>query len=380
MFDDLKNNGTYREPSRAEIRQERDKAYNRRMKNTMRFIGENMATCTIVLATTVLIGSVFGDIGFNFFSAYTAMDFILTLAAYITIEYMAAKSGAKCGKTYPEYLDLHDTYLDMREEIYKKGIALMDIFCDWQVDVEYEFYLRRQCKRLKINYNEYVAKYSNMSLEDLATMCMQNSARGRDKKSFKRRKRTITSIPRRVKTSGLAKNILYLQSIRHIDLTQEILLTDGKPGKDRAGGVSISGEEHLEQQTTGFGHIAATIITVLLTVVPTFLAKGWSLALLYSAALKLVGVFMRYYRGYSKGAQAYNTVEVKHLQDKIKYLHLYNEYLDKKIYLDLEDKYGCLPDGIKKEAEADEDKRCDSEGGRVETERDLPGAEVHVGI
>ena len=84
----------------------------------------------------------------------------------------------------------------------------------------------------------------------------------------------------------------------------------------------------------------------LLTVMPMFMAKGWSWTLIFAAAMKLVGVFMRYYRGYSKGAQAFNTVEVKYLQDKIQYFHLYNEYLDKKIYLEFGDKYGEIP-GVK---------------------------------
>lgn len=340
MFD-LEKNDAYREPSKAEIRAERDREYNSRMKNTMRVIGENMATCTVVLATTLLVGSVLGDLGINLLSDYTVMDFILTLAVFILIEYMAAKSGARCGKTYEEYLDLHKIYLDMRAAIYKRGIALMDIFCDWQVDVEYEFYLRRRCKKLKIDYKEYCERYSKMSLEELSDM-FTHKGEERPKFSLKHPIRTAIAIHNYTKISELAKDIVELKAIKHIELTPEILLTDGKPRRTR-GGVGISGEEHLEKQTTGFGHIVATIFMTLLTVMPMFMAKGWSWTLIFAAAMKLVGVFMRYYRGYSKGAQAFNTVEVKHLQDKIQYFHLYNEYLDKKIYLKFGDKYGDIP-------------------------------------
>jgi len=387
MFDDLKPNDTYREPTKAEERAEKDREYNTRMKNTMRFIGENMATCTIVLATTLLIGSVFGDIGVNIFSAYTVMDFVLTLTVFILIEYMASKSGARCGKTYAEYLDLHKLYLDMREAIYRRGIALMDIFCDWQVDVEYEFYIRRRCKKLKIDYKEYCDNYSRMSLEELSDMFTH---KGEEKPRFSLRHpiRSAIAIYRYAKVSDLAKDIFYLRSIQHIELTPEILLTDGKPRRTR-GGVGISGEEQLEKQTTGFGHIVATIIMTLLSVAPMFIAKGWSWTLLFAAAMKLVGVFMRYYRGYSNGAKAFNTVEVKHLQDKIQYFHLYNEYLDKKIYLEFGDKYGEIP-GTRKAPESaenkitgetnNEDKRCDSESGRAEAQHDLGGAEIHLGV
>ena len=378
MFD-LEKNDSYREPTKAEIRAEKDREYNTRMKNTMRVIGENMATCTIVLATSVLVGSVFGDVGFNVFSEYMVMDFVLTFAVFMLVEYMASKSGVRCGKTYDEYISLHKIYLDMREAIYRRGVALMDIFCDWQVDVEYEYYIRRRCKKLKISYNDYAEKYSAMSLEELSDMFTH---KGEEKPKFSLRHpiKTAIAVHNYAKTSELAKDIVGLKAIKHIELTPEILLTDGKPRRTR-GGVGISGEEKLEHQTTGIGHIIVTAIMVLMTVLPAFLSKGMSWSLLFVAVMKLVGVFARYYTGYNKGAQAFNTTEVKHLQDKIQYFHLYNEYLDKKIYLDLEEKYGALPLGIKKEeALTYDNKQCDSEGGCIENQCDRAGAEIHLGV
>jgi hypothetical protein len=376
MFD-LEKNDSYREPTKAEIRAEKDREYNTRMKNTMRVIGENMATCTIVLATSVLVGSVFGDVGFNMFSEYMVMDFILTFAVFLVVEYMASKGGSRCGKTYPEYIDLHTVYLTMREAIYKRGIALMDIFCDWQVDVEYEYYMRRRCKKLKIKYSDYIETYSKMSLEELSDMFTH---KGEEKPKFSLRHpiKTAIAIHNYTKVSELAKNIVELKAIKPIELTPEILLTDGKPRRSR-GGVGISGEEHLERHTTGAGHIIATIPMILLTILPAFISKGFTWTLLFTAALKLMGVFMRYYRGFSSGAKAFNTIEIKHLQDKIQYFHLYNEYLDKKIYLDLEDKYGELPNSLKKET-SNEDKRCDSESGCIEDKCNSAGAEIHVGV
>lgn len=337
MFD-LEKNSAFREPTKAELREEKDREYNSRMKNTMRFIGENMATCTIVLAATLLIGSVFGDLGVNLVTEYVVVDFVLTFSVFLLIEFMASKSGARCGKTYDEYIKLHDIYLSMREAIYKRGITLMDMFCDWQVDVEYEYYIRRRCKKLKIDYGTYLDVYSKMSLEELSDMLTH---KGEEKPKFSLRHpfKSGLAIYRYGKISNTAKNIFYLRSIQHIELTPEILLTDGKPRRTR-GGVGISGEEHLERKTTGFGHIVATIVMTLLTVLPMFIAKGFSWTLLFAAAMKLVGIFMRYYRGYSKGAQAFNTVEVKHISDKVQYFHLYNEFLDKKFFIKLKEKYG----------------------------------------
>ena len=66
----------------------------------------------------------------------------------------------------------------------------------------------------------------------------------------------------------------------------------------------------------------------------------------------------RMYRGWSRGAKGYNTVEPKHLQDKIKYLYLYLEFLDKKIYKELGDRYTVVwddDDQAGREVQADED-------------------------
>ena len=337
MFD-LEKNGAFREPTKAELREEKDREYNGRMKNTMRFIGENMATCTIVLVSILLVGSVFGELGFNVFNKYLVLDFILTFAGLLTIEYLASKSGVRCGKTYDEYIKLHDIYLSMREAIYKRGITLMDMFCDWQVDVEYEYYIRRMCKRLKIDYNTYLDVYSKMSLEEISDM-LTHKGEEKPKFTLKSPIRSAIAVYRYGKISNTAKNIFYLRSIQHITLTPEILLTDGKPGRGR-GGVAPSGQEHLERKTTGAGHIIAVAITVACTIIPLFLLYGWSWTMLFSAVLKLASIFWRYYSGYSKGAQAFNTVEVKHISDKVQYFHLYNEFLDKKFFIKLKEKYG----------------------------------------
>lgn len=336
----LNDNKEERRALEAEERVERQREYNKRMKNTMRFVGENMATCAIVLTTVLLVGSAFGNIGVNVFSPYTVMDFVLTLVGYILIEYLTASRGAGCGKTYPEYIELHERYLNMREEIYTRGTVLMDPFCDWQVDVEYEYYMRRRCKELKIDYREYVEKYSKMSLEELADM-FTHKGEVKPKFTFRHPIKSIITIYRFAKVSDLAKDIFYLRSIKPIELTPEILLTDGRPRRSR-GGVGISGEEHLDNQTTGFGHVVVVVITVLLTIMPAFFAEEWSIMLIFSALMKLVGVFARIYRGFSKGAKAFNTVEVKHISDKIQYFNLYNEYLDKKIYLELADRYDIV--------------------------------------
>ena len=378
MFD-LDKNDSYREPTKAEIRAERDVEYNKRMKSTMRFVGENLATYAVVLATTVLVGSVFGEMSLNIFSGRMLADFILTVAVFMLVEYLISQNGIGCGKTYDEYIVNHNRYLEMREAVYKRGIALMDMFCDWQVDIEYEYYIRRMCKDLKIDYKDYTETYSKMSLEELRAMfCSDGAPRARF--SIRHPILSFIGLFKRVKQSDTAAKIFSLRLVRHTVLTPEILLTDGKPRRSR-GGVGISGEEYIEKKTVGGGHIAVSIITALISVLPTITWREMSWLLIFYALLKLIGVFFRGSRGYMKGAKAFNTIDVKRLQDQMQYLNLYHEFLDKKIYLELEDKYGALPLGIKKEeALTYDNKQCDSEGGCIENQCDRAGAEIHLGV
>jgi hypothetical protein len=46
--------------------------------------------------------------------------------------------------------------------------------------------------------------------------------------------------------------------------------------------------------------------------------------------------------GYSRGAKAYNTVEVRQLKAKTNYLYQYQKFMDDKMYMGLGDKYGDI--------------------------------------
>ncbi len=69
---------------------------------------------------------------------------------------------------------------------------------------------------------------------------------------------------------------------------------------------------------------------------------------------KLSMMFYRMFKGYNRGAMGYNTVEPKHIQDKIKYLHLYLEFVEKKMYLKLKERYDLVFDGCESLDETEE--------------------------
>ena len=324
-----------------EIKKARQGAYNKKVKRTMKFIGENLATYAVILATMVLVGSVFGELSFNFFFAHMVPDFILTVSTFMLVEYLLSQNGVGCGKTYDGYIMIHNKYLEMREGVFKRGIALMDIFCTWQVDIEYEYYIRGACKELEIGYDDYINTYSKMSLQELNAL-FDHIDNETTLFNLKHPIASLFKVFRRAKHTDKATRIFSLRLVKRITLTPEILLTDGKPRRSR-GGVGISGEEYIEKKTVGGGHIAITILTALISVLPTIALKEWSWLLLFYALLKLIGVFFRGSRGYANGVKAFNTIDVKRLSDQMQYLNLYNEFLDKKIYLQLDGKYGSVP-------------------------------------
>ncbi len=217
-------------------------------------------------------------------------------------------------------------------------MTLLDVFCDWQIDLELEFYVRKRCKDLKIDYKEYAERYRNKSLAELSALFPTEKVED-ERVSLKDR---IFGGVKKAKTSSKAARIFSLNQIKPIELTPDILMTDGKV-RDQRGDVGESGEEHIERHTTGWKHILLTLLFVVVAVAPTFaLAHNFSVGMLVYTMFKIALMLFRMYRGYSRGAKAFNTIEPKHLQAKTKYLYMYLEFLQNKTYLKLGDKYGSI--------------------------------------
>lgn len=322
----------------AEDKLERQKEYNRRQKNFAKVIGENFATYALLMILALLVGFIWSDIGI--FTSWRSFigDAVVTVVLYILADIICASYiGGKGGKLDDGYISSHNEYLDVRGRVRAAGMLLMDIFCDWQIDVELEFYLRKRCKELKIDYKEYIELYRDKSLEELQEMFPMERS-GKDN----RLKERVFGGIRNAKTSSKAAKIFALNQIKPIELTPDILMTDGKVRNQR-GDVGISGEEYIEKHTTGIGHIITTVIFAVVAVVPTFtLAANFSVGMVIYTIFKIALMLFRMYRGYSRGAKAFNTIEPKHLQAKTKFLYMYLEFLENKTYLKFGDKYGPI--------------------------------------
>jgi hypothetical protein len=329
-------------------RLERQKEYNRRQKGFAKVIGENFATYALLMILALLVGFIWTDIGI--FTSWTTFigDAVVTVVLYILADIICASYiGGKGGKLDEGYISAHNEYLDVRGRVRAAGMLLMDMFCDWQIDVELEFFLRKRCKDLKIDYREYIDLYRDKSLEELQDLFPIERGRAIGPKE-----RLFGGI-RNAKTSSKAAKIFALNQIKPIELTPDILMTDGKVRNQR-GDVGISGEEYIEKHTTGIGHIITTVIFAIVAVVPTFtLAANFSVGMVIYTVFKIALMLFRMYRGYSRGAKAFNTIEPRHLQAKTKYLYMYLEFLKNKTYLEFGEKYGTIGTAEEKGAEKD---------------------------
>jgi hypothetical protein len=324
------------EPTRDEYKQYRQREHNSRQKQIAKTIGENFAAYSLLAIIALLVGSIWTEA--SIFSNWKKFigDALVTIVLYVLADICASHIGTEGGKLDDEYIKNHEEYLSLRETVRKVGIVLMDAFCDWQIDVEYEYYIRKRCKELKIDYKEYKSQYEGKTLEELSHMFPLEDVKGSDTKG------KVLGTIRNVKISDKAIKIFELSQIKRIELTPDILMTDGKV-RNKRGGVGISGEEYVENHTIGKKHIFVTALFAVVAAVPVFtLVQEVTVGMIIYTIFKIALMLYRMYCGYSRGAKGYNTVDPKHLQDKNKYLYLYLEFVEKKIYLELADKYDII--------------------------------------
>ncbi len=287
------------ERTKAEIKREKQRAFNSRQKSFARLVGENLASYVCICIAILVISLVWVEIGATLFTPYLFFDALLTIVLFVIAEYCMAQMGTKGGKLDADYVKYHDEYLELRRHIVGLGISLMERFCEAQVDAEYEYYVRKRCKRIKLDYALYLERFADKSADEIKKLLPAHRA--------------------------LA--VIAINEIKPIELNADILLTDGKVKSER-GGVPISGEEYVENHTTGWRHVAISILLGLITVLPKFSPTGdVTVGRIIYTIFKLSMLTYRMFKGYSGGAKAFNTVELKHLQAKTKYLHLYEEFL-----------------------------------------------------
>lgn len=297
------------------------KKYNFATKSAARLLGTNVALFVCILLPILLIGFIWTDFGIPTVGTKFVSESIVTVALFVIGEIMMSKIGSDGGKLDPDYIDARKEFLALVNQVNGIGTTFMNLFCDWQIDLEMEHATLTRLRAMQLTPSDW-DKLKDMPKAELV------------ERYGKRR----------------AKDMMALKELEPIELNEAILLYDSSSAGMARGGVPISGEGYLHKKTHSPKMILSAIFTGLLTVsVAITLTSDISWARVVYTAFKLVVLLYRMAVGYSLGAKAYNSIEVGQLQAKCNYLRQYIRFINEKTYLKLGDRYKlpmvCTEDG-----------------------------------
>lgn len=287
----------------------KQKRYNTVSKNLSHAIGSNIIVFTCLLIPILMIGFIWTEFGELIFSTHMIADGVIMAMLLITGHTFALKLGKDGGKLDEEYIKAKNAYAQLIEDVHIVGTLFMNVFCEWQIDVEYDEAIHIRMADLKLTKKDWDT-VKDMSKSDL-------------KKRYGKRR---------------GKKLYNLQTLQHIELNEAILLYDG--GGFGRGGVTPSAEESLHDRKYWWSLTVVTVLTSLITISCVLtVTEDISLAKVVYTLFKLVLLLVQMARGYEKGAHSYNTIEVMHLKSKSVYLREYLYFMKNDIYHRLPEKY-----------------------------------------
>lgn len=287
--------------------------YNSTSKTVAQRLGTNIALYICILIPMVLIGFIWTDFGTPQISIKYVSEGIVTVALFFIGETMMMNVGTGGGKLDKEYTDARDEFKNLLDEVDDIGTILLSVFCEWQIDVELMQAIVTRLRPLHLTRADW-DKVKDMSFREL-------------KQEYGRKK---------------AKKIRKLNRLDPVELSEGLLLYDNTDDLTR-GGVPISGNAYLHKKTHSPETVFSCLFTGLLTIsVAITMTQDVTMARVIYTIFKLVVLLYRMAVGYSMGAKAFNTIEVRQIKAKCNYLRQYVKFVKDKLYLNLGDKYGDL--------------------------------------
>lgn len=286
------------------------KEYNSKSKKIVHVLGTNLALFICILLPFLLVGFVWTDFGLPKISVLLISEGLVTVALFFIGEVLMMRVGSEGGKLDREYLSEQNAFATILASVNKIGTMLLPMFCEWQIDVEYEHAVTARLRQLRMTKTEWES-IKDMGYKELV-------------KKYGRKK---------------ASKICALNRLEPIELNESVLLYDN--ADTTRGGVPMSGEEFIKKKSHSAEMVLSIIFCGLLTIsVAITLTSDISFARVIYTVFRVVTLLYRMAVGYSVGAKAYNTVEVRRLQAKSNYFRKYIRFVEDKTYLKLGDKYG----------------------------------------
>lgn len=286
------------EPNRIDMMHERQKQRNDKSKYWAAVIGQNMSLAVCLMIPAFLVTLVWTDTSLPKLGMSLGMETLLTAALFIIAEWASINVGIPSGKLDDEYIAIQQAFLKRVAQIKAKGILKMSVFCEWQIDEELMMTKKAMCRKLKLDWNTYQTVYARMDQKELIQACG--------------------------KVKGLM--IHRINELEPIELTPELILGENRRGQ--RGGISVSGDDYVNNQKYGGWNLAKSVLTIVLTVGIGFsLSPGVTWGKIVFTIYRLIAVFIRMKVGFDKGAKAFNQIEVRHRESQIYYMDRYDEFL-----------------------------------------------------
>lgn len=295
-------------------REYRTKQRNENAKRMAKTITQNLYTYLCVALPILLILTIWTDFTLPTLGWGLMGDGILTVVLLVVGERLMFKVGTFGGKLDDEYITAQNRYKEAVKAAKERSVQLLTPFCEWQIDVELERAKRSRCSRIRIRYEDYKEKYEGRTFDELKGVLPLEKAVAVD----------------------------LINKMEPIELTPDMLLY-GCGRREERHEVTVSGEEYEEKKMYGWSGIVISAITCMVCVgLPITFVGGTSIAKVIYTLGKLAVLLFRMFKGYSDGAKAYHTIEVRHLNSKSEYLEEYADFYDKKVYLTIANEYTII--------------------------------------
>ena len=280
--------------------EEKAKAFNAKSKATAHFLGNNLSLIICLLLPAMFIFTIWTKPTLNA-SLSIIGDFFMTVIIFLAGQAAALNVGIEGGKLDDDYLRARDTYRETRAQVLTVGISKLQSFCDLEIEAELRHAKMTICRKLRITAAE-MEKYSELSFDQLTAE----------------------------KGKIFALRFEQIQKLEPIELTEDLLLNEGRESSKR-GGLGKGADEHLEglwKGKRGLANILFSVLTIIFSVAIGFMmTDGVTFALVVYTIYKTVILLFRMANSYRTGAKAYNTYEAQYLENKTKYLIKYLEFL-----------------------------------------------------
>lgn len=293
--------------------EDRQRDYNISSKNLVQVISSNITMFVCLLLPILLIGFIWTDFGVPTIDLRLMSDGIVTVALFVIGETLMISIGSDGGKLDDEYITARKDFDGLIKSVYDAGTMFMSVFCEWQIDEEMKQAMATRLRYVRLTKDEWNK--------------IKDSPHSYLVKRFGAKR---------------AKKIIELNQLEPVELNESILLFNNSDVFSR-GGVPISGEEFIYEKTHSHTMFLSALFAALVTIsVAITLTSDISFSRVMYTAFKLILLLYRMAKGYSIGAKAYNTVEVKQLNAKNSYLRKYLRFVSDKTYLKLGNKYGDI--------------------------------------